>query len=365
MPEFMPGLDLCGRFYREAVRPILQATFPALPYSAALIGPGSEVLGFDTPMSTDHHWGPRLMLFLRPEDRARHRDALHETLRQRLPVRFEGHSTHFSPPDPADSGTQLLEAIESGPVNHRVEIYTVDGFVQQFLGFDIHAAPAPADWLTFPQQKLRALTAGAVYHDGVGLDAMRAQFAWYPRDVWLYLLAAGWMRLSQEEHLMGRAGTVGDEIGSALIGGRLVRDVMQLCFLMERQYTPYAKWFGTAFRQLDCAARLEPLLAAVLRAQTWQEREHSLVAAYETLAEMHNALGITGPLPEKAARFHGRPFMVIHSGQFVNALLDRVTDPAVQRIAARTLIGNIDQFSDSTDLREDRRLRDAVRGLYE
>lgn len=46
MSEFIPGLTLCGDFYREAVRPILDDAFPGLPHSAALIGSGSEVLGF-------------------------------------------------------------------------------------------------------------------------------------------------------------------------------------------------------------------------------------------------------------------------------------------------------------------------------
>jgi hypothetical protein len=47
---------------------------------------------------------------------------------------------------------------------------------------------------------------------------------------------------------MPRAGFVGDELGSALIGSRLVRDIMNLCFLLEKQYAPYPKWFGTAFQ---------------------------------------------------------------------------------------------------------------------
>ena len=49
--KFIPGLELARRFYWEAVRPILDADFPGLRHSAALIGAGSEVLGFDTPMS--------------------------------------------------------------------------------------------------------------------------------------------------------------------------------------------------------------------------------------------------------------------------------------------------------------------------
>jgi len=32
--------------------------------AAGIIGSGSEVLGFDDEMSSDHHWGPRTMLFL-------------------------------------------------------------------------------------------------------------------------------------------------------------------------------------------------------------------------------------------------------------------------------------------------------------
>ena len=58
---------------------------------------------------------------------------------------------------------------------------------------------------------------------------------------------------------MGRAGFVNDEIGSALIGSRLVRDIMRLTFLMEREYPPYAKWFGTAFSCLKSGGSLAPV----------------------------------------------------------------------------------------------------------
>ena len=62
--EFIPGLALSRLFYTEQVRPLLDASFPGLAHTAALIGSGSDVLGFDTPRSTDHDWGPRLQLFL-------------------------------------------------------------------------------------------------------------------------------------------------------------------------------------------------------------------------------------------------------------------------------------------------------------
>ena len=57
---FVPGLELARQFYAEVVRPLLEQGAPGLRYSAALLGPGSEVLGFDSARSTDHDWGPRL-----------------------------------------------------------------------------------------------------------------------------------------------------------------------------------------------------------------------------------------------------------------------------------------------------------------
>jgi len=257
MPSFVPGLELAEAFFREAVAPVLGSKYPGLEYAAALIGSGSEVLGFDTEMSVDHHWGPRAMLFLRPPDFDAHRPGIGTLLSHKLPHSFRGYPTNFSEPDPADSGTQLLSPTTMGTVNHRVEMLTLAGFLDDYLGIEIDRELTPADWLTLPHQKLRSICAGRVFRDDLGLEAIRSRLAWYPDDVWLYVLASCWARIGQEEHLMGRAGLVGDDIGSALIAARLVRDVMRLAFLMERRYPPYAKWFGTAFTGLVATDRTE------------------------------------------------------------------------------------------------------------
>jgi hypothetical protein len=359
MSEFVPGLTLCGLFYREVVGPILASEFAGLRYSAALIGSGSEVLGFDTEMSSDHDWGPRVMLFFEEGDHARWAVPVHQTLDRTLPREFRGYPTRYELSTPEAGATEAT--LES----HRVETLTLRGFLARYLGFDLGSDIEPADWLTFPEQKLRAITTGAVYHDEVGLQALRDRFAYYPHDVWLYLLAAGWTRIGQEQHLMGRAGFVGDEIGSAIIGSRLVRDLMRLCFLIERQYPPYPKWFGTAFTQLACAADLLPVLRRAQVAETWPEREEHLATAYEYVAARHNGLGVTEPLPARIETFHGRPFRVLAFDGVEKALLARIRDPEVGRIAGERLIGSIDQFSDSTDLLTYPRWRPALRRLYE
>ena len=365
MPEFVKGLELCRLFFEEAVRPALAAEFPGLRYAAALLGTGSEVLGFDTEMSADHGWGPRVDLFLAEDDYDSARDSIREALRHRLPHSFRGYPTSFTEPDPNDNGTQHMAAHDEGPVNHKVELMTPRGFFLNYLAFDIVQEIEPADWLTFPEQKLRTVSAGGVFHDEIGLEGLRQRFAYYPEDVWLYQLASGWARVGQEEHLMGRAGSVGDELGSALIGARLVRDLMRLCFLMERTYAPYPKWLGTAFNLLPCSAELSPSLRAALAARTWQEREQHLADAYRVVAAMHNRLGVTEPLPTEPRAFFGRPFRVIELHGFADRILEKIEDERVRRIAVRRPIGGIDLFSDSTDLVSYASWRATLRKLYE
>jgi len=75
-PPFISGLELNRAYYGEVVRPILQNYAPDLAYSAALIGYGSDVLGYDTAISTDHEWGPRLLLFFDESPSAAHIDEI-------------------------------------------------------------------------------------------------------------------------------------------------------------------------------------------------------------------------------------------------------------------------------------------------
>jgi hypothetical protein len=358
---FIHGLQLSEFYYQEAVKPILAEHFPLLVYSAARLGSGSEVLGYDTPQSRDHAWGPKLQLFVSESDHARHSDDLVRLLSATLPHEVRGYPTHFDEPDLNEAS---LAAIDSGPIRHGVTVHTRQAFFDAYLGFDPAGAIGVADWLACPGQLLRTITSGRVFHDGLGeLKPIQAKLLYYPRDLWFYLLAAQWRRISQEEPFMARCGDVGDEVGSRLIAARLVREVMQLCFLMERQYAPYAKWFGTAFAELKSAPALSPIFQSVLDGSTWKEREAHLSRAYEIAATMHNALGVTPPLTTQVSQFHSRPYLVMQADRFVSALQEAITDEAVRRLPLH--LGAVEQFSDSTDvLSYASRLR-RLRALYE
>jgi hypothetical protein len=347
--NFTPGLELSKQYYWEVIRPILDANYAEINHTAALIGDGSEVLGFDTPLSTDHDWGPRVMLFLSEADYSNFSETVDRDVRKSLPNSFYGYA---------------IEPRNKTKSVRSIEIFTIRDYLLEYLGFDIRNDLEPADWFTFPEQKLGAITKGAIFWDGVDVDRVRHRFEYYPRDVWLYLLASGWTRIGQEEHLMGRAGSAGDEIGSALIAARLVRDLMRLCYLMEKQYAPYAKWFGIAFTQLAIAEDLAPVFRKVLTANEWVERQKYLALAYEMVAAKHNTMEITESLDVNVNNFFERPFLVIGGGRFAQAIRAQIVDPAIKLIMGKRLIGSIDQFSDSTDILSDAKWRMVLRQLY-
>jgi hypothetical protein len=347
MPQFVPGLQLAREFYAEAVRPLLEQHFPRVRYAAALLGPGSEVAGLDTERSTDHDWGPRLQVFLGEDDAERHASAITAVLTSRLPASFRGYPVAF--PITREPG---------GTPRHRAEVAGLGAWLTGQLEFDPRHAVTVLDWLATPAQRLAEVTTGAVFHDGPGeLTRARTHLTWYPHDVWLYLLACQWQRISQEEAFPGRCAETGDDLGSAVVTARLARDLMRLCLLMHRQYPRYSKWLGTTFARLPQTDALAANLAAAVSAPDWRSREQHLRDAYETVAAQHNQLGLTRPLDTRTRRFYDRPYQVIDAARFTAALLEEITDPQIRRLP---LIGAIDQFTDSTDALGDLRLLRAI-----
>lgn len=361
-PPFIPGLVLNGRFYREAVRPLLAAHFPSLAHSAALIGYGSDVLGLDTPQSRDHNWGPRLQLFVDEQAAAEVSPAITAMLRRWLPTHFAGYPVGYTQPDLADHGTQRMAPAQPGAVNHLVEVTTVTAYFRRYLGVAPDLPLQGVDWLGIPEQKLLEVTAGVVFHDGLGqLNAARARFAYYPRQVWLLRLAAFWQRIGEEEPFLGRTGDVGDDLGSWMLAARLARDLMRLGFAYARRYAPYSKWLGTGSRQLSIGRELAPHLEALSRAHDWRSRERHYLAAVQRLAALHNTIGITRPLSTAVTSFFARPYQVLFADRYAEAIAAEIGDPT---LAAARHLGAVDQFTDAVPIASDARTATRLKSIY-
>jgi hypothetical protein len=360
-PPFIPGLELSRRFYVDAVRPILARDFPTLAYSAALIGYGSDVIGYDDARSRDHLWGPRMILFLSEEGFEQKQLAVDQALRAGLPTSFLGYSTGFGPPNLEDNGTRVLAEETDGPVDHLITLTTLPEYFNRELSWDTRREITLTDWLTFSEHRLLTLTAGGVWHDDLGLATAREQLAYYPHAVWRYLLACQWQQIGQEEPFVGRSAEAGDDLGSRLLAAKMVRCLMRLAFLLERRYTPYSKWFGAAFSRLEAAADLSAHLSAALAADTYPQREENLCAAYTRCAQRFNTLGLIAPVSDQPVWFFSRPFKVIRGGDIAARLRASISDPALR---ALPLIGSANQFSDSTDLLESVAVLNKLRTIF-
>jgi Domain of unknown function (DUF4037) len=344
------GAELSRSFFEHAVRPLLATTHPGLAYAAGLLGTGSDVLGYDDRRSQDHDWGCRLVLLVDAGEGGDPRlvDRVDELLERELPPRFDGRPVRFSTSrDPR--------------VRHRVVVTTVPAFVTGVLGVDATGPLDALDWLVLTGQSVLEVTAGPVFHDGPGvLGGIRRRLAWYPHEVWLYVLASGWTRISQEMPLVGRAGEVGDDTGSRVVAARLVRALMHLGFLLDRQWAPYAKWTGVAFGRLRVAARVGPALGAALDARTWPDREAALAEAVAALAEAQSARGLPSA-QEPVVPFHDRPARTVNPA-IVAGLAADLTDPILRRLPVG--IGSIEQWADNVDVLGVPHHRAAARATY-
>lgn len=192
----MRGVSRSRAFYERDVAPLLLG----IPHAAGSIGRGSDAVGLDDDISQDHDWGDRVTVI----------------------------TEHATPPLPDG-----------------VELFTLASFVRAHLGVD---PQDDTDWLLLTGQSVIEVIAGPVFRDDNGeLTALRSKLQWYPPDVERYVIACAWRRIDQELPFIGRTRDRGDAQGSEIICARVARNVMHLTFLLEKQWPPYPKWFGTAY----------------------------------------------------------------------------------------------------------------------
>ena len=267
------GVDASRAFYERDVAPLLDG----IPHAAGRIGRGSDVLGLDDEMSRDHDWGDRVTVVTE-----------HET-----------------------------PALPDG-----VELYTFQRFVTSHLGCD---PVDDVDWLLLTGQSVLEVIAGPVFRDDTSkLTTLRTKLQWYPPDVERYLIAASWRRIDQELPFIGRTLLRGDVQGSLIITARVARAVMHLTFLLERQWPPYAKWFGTAY-----GTHRPPL-----------DSEAAICAALDELAGR--------PV---TVQFHDRPF--------------RTVDPLFLATMPSDGIGSVEMWCDNVDVLSQPWRRMGLRSAYE
>lgn len=318
----MKGLDLSRGFFLDVIEPVIENAAPGLKFAAGLVGDGSEVLGLDDDISSDHDFGPRLLLFLQEKDFEAVAPVLMAEISSALPVTYAGWATHFADLDRPPSIDASAGA--AGCPDHGVEIYTLRGWTLRQLGLDLsRRSPNISEWAVLDEQKLLTVVEGEVFRDDANeLSELRLRLEKPPLDVRLKKIADLWDSISEETAFVGRAGHVGDELGSRLIAGRITEQLMRICFLIEGRYPPYSKWFGTAWARLPGADDIAPHLWDAQLSEDWRAREAAIGAAGLAVARLHAARGLPGDLKASVGPYFGRPYTVINADRIGRAIRD-------------------------------------------
>ncbi len=137
-------------------------------------------------------------------------------------------------------------------------------------------------------------------------------------------------------------------MGVKTISARLVNYIMKICFYLEKEYVPYSKWIGTAFKRLKSYPSVEPNLKRLLGENDPEKIENYLVAAYEKLVELHNERTDLPRLDNKIQNFFGRPYRVIFAETIVQKLKEAVNDSYLKNVNIDEV--GLDLKADSVDL---------------
>ena len=235
----MKGLEISKAYFEEYGRPMLTEQFPELmPYLAAgLCGSGSECLGYDDDVSTDHDYEPGFIIFLPGENVVDRQTAFKlERAYAKLPKEFMGlKKSLMQPVGGARRGFIRTEEFFSENCGRG------DGN----LSYD--------EWVKTPEYALLEAVNGEIFFDNYGeVTAIREKLSYLPEDVRKKKLAGNLLLMTQSgQYNYMRCISHGEEGAAQLAVAEYVKAAMSVAFLLNKRYQPYYKWSFRAMRELE------------------------------------------------------------------------------------------------------------------
>ncbi len=325
----MKGLELSRRYYQEIGRPMLEEKFPEyLPGIAiGLVGEGSECLGFDDGISTDHDFGPGFCMWLTKQDY----EAIGEKLQRaygQLPGEFMG--------VPARNTSRRGGG--------RVGVLEISSFYRQYIG-DEQPPASRMRWLYLPEHKLAMAVNGEVFADPLGefSSIRKALQAYYPEDVRIKKIAARAAVMAQSgQYNYGRCMRRGDTVAAGMALAEFVKSTISMIYLLNRWYMPYYKWafHGLKERAEDpvmvlpgTVTLLEQLSKTGDQSQAWEGPHPAGWNPYVNTEDQKVVLmeAICGMVIEELKRQGltegSEDFLEAHTWK----IMDRIQDPTLRR----------------------------------
>ncbi len=244
----MKGLELSRKYYEAFGRQMIREQFPDIAdqTAAGLVGYGSECLGFDDAVSTDHDYGPSFCVWL-PRDLYAKYGSRMQAAYDALPKEFMG----------------CAARVEEEQGKGRVGALCLEDFYLEILGRGSVPGTA-AEWFAIPEAALATATNGAVFEDPCGkfTEMREGLLSYYPREVWLKKLAESIARAAQAgQYNYARAMKRGERVAAELALTEFVKETMQVVYLLNKKYAPFYKWMHRGMKELAVGSEIGDMLA--------------------------------------------------------------------------------------------------------
>ena len=231
------GRQMFEDFYYEYGEPMLQKKFPAFIDKIAIgkAGEGSDCFGFDDEISLDHDFGPGFCMWVTRETYDQIGTFLQAEY-DKLPVTFRG---------------VTRTNMETG--KGRVGVCIIEDFYKRILGMD-RAPETLAEWSQIDEFALATATNGWILKDEEGIfSAIRNQLLnYYPDEIWLSKIAQSMYSISQYgQYNYGRMARRSDIVTAEQCRSQFIKSIMELIYLLNRNFAPYYKWMFKGLEQID------------------------------------------------------------------------------------------------------------------
>ena len=239
--------------------------------SVALIGNGSEVLGFDDELSQDHNFWPRLTVLESPDSRTVVGSNDIPRIMSQLPESFAGY------PVPRSG---LYPSIQFHPQS---EFISEHARVARYP-FTTH------DWLTVNEQLLLELTSATVFHDPKRslCDALKAIEFW-PESLVPLLSLRALQRLSEVSGIP-RSIRRSDTISTNFYFAQFSYFAIHFYHLLHRKYCPYPKLMAASVRNIGPeGSRLDQVLAIAVVSNELHSYRDCVLAAWDIIRSAFEA----------------------------------------------------------------------------
>lgn len=269
------GLALSRAYFEQVGKPMLTREF--LEYfdrmAIGLCGEGSECLGFDDAISTDHDFGPGFAIWLSDEDYTQIGAQL-QAAYDALPREWNG-----------------VRRTESAQGAGRVGVSTYARYFDRILGID-HLPETEAEWLYVNEYALRAAVSGEIFHDPEGtFSAMLAKL----KDHYPEALCG--RRKMQEFALFEQCGPYnyprmagrGDMAAANLLLAQALEHAAKVLYLSRKIYAPHTKWLLKGLYELPGCGQAAELIRET--AENMSAGQETVLANMQRLKKLTQILG--------------------------------------------------------------------------